>query len=190
MKKKILTPYESYGNGHKAIADYIATYFKSQDPELEIATLDLITYSMKIIGPWSKKANSFLMLNLPAVHDLFYRAFNNKIGGTIADEGSMFLFKNKKMAEIVQKFNPDLTISTHFFGSSLITYYNRKGITNSKLITVVTDYEAHELWINDYKTDDYIIVGDKSEVKDLVTRGISKDKIKPIGIPIAPKTPE
>lgn len=190
MKKRILIVYASYGNGHKAIAEYIASYFMSQDEELEIATLDILTYSMKIIGPWSKKANSFLMLNMPAIHDLFYRMFNNKIGGTIADEGSLVIFKNKKMAEIFQKFNPDLTISTHFFGSSLITYYNRKGITNSKLITVVTDYEAHELWLNDYKTDNYIIVGNQQEAKELTKRGVESSKIKAYGIPIAPQVNE
>jgi processive 1,2-diacylglycerol beta-glucosyltransferase len=186
MKKKILITYASYGNGHRAIAEYIANYFKKEDPELEIATLDLITYSIKIIGPWSKQANSFLMLNMPHVHDFFYRLFNSPVSGRIADEGSMLLFKNKKMAEIVGGFNPDLTISTHFFGSSLITHYNRKGITNSKLITVVTDYEAHELWINDYKTDDYIIVGNDNEAKALIKRGVEKQKIKAFGIPIAP----
>ena len=186
MKKKILITYASYGNGHKAIANYIATYFKKEDPELEIATLDLITYSMKIVGPWSKRANSFLMLNMPYVHDFFYKVFNSKVGGRIADESSMILFKNKKMAEMIGGFNPDLTISTHFFGSSLITHYNRKGITKSKLITVVTDYEAHELWINDYKTDDYIIVGNNNEAKALTKRGVDAKKIKVFGIPIAP----
>lgn len=187
MKKKILIPYASYGNGHKAIAEYIANYFMKEDPELEIATLDLITYSMKIIGPWSQKANSFLMLNMPSVHDFFYHIFNSKVGGKIADESSMILFKNKKMEEIVRNFNPDLTISTHFFGSSLISYYNRKGITNSKLITVVTDYEAHELWINDFNDDDYIIVGNQNEAKALAKKGISPQSIKTFGIPIAPK---
>jgi processive 1,2-diacylglycerol beta-glucosyltransferase len=187
MKKRILIPYASYGNGHKAIAEYIANYFKKEDPELEIATLDLITYSMKIIGPWSKKANSFLMLNMPSVHDFFYRIFNSKVGGKIADEGSMILFKNKKMAQIIKDFNPDLTISTHFFGSSLIAYYNHKGLINSRLITVVTDYEAHELWINDYKTDDYIIVGNEKEARALSKKGIDANKIKAFGIPIAPK---
>ena len=41
---------------------------------------------------------------------------------------------------------------------------------------------------NDYKCDDYLIVGDKSEVPFLVKRGIDKKKIKPLGIPIAPIT--
>lgn len=186
MKKKILILYASYGSGHKAIAEYIAKYFKTQNSEYEIVTLDLLTYSMKKVGKWSQKANDFCMLKMPIVHDILYRLSNNKLGGFISDEGSMTLFKNKKMAAILSSFNPDLTIATHFFGSSLIAYYNSRGIINSKLITIVTDYETHELWINDYKDDDYIIVANKDEEKDLLKKGIEKEKIKVFGIPIAP----
>lgn len=188
MKKKILIPYASYGSGHKAIARYIEKYFKEQDPELEIKCLDMLEYSMPIIGKISQVTNGYLMLKVPAIHGLMYKLFDQKISGAVADNVSMTLFKNKAMRHVVEEFNPDLTIATHFFGGSLITYYNKKHITNSKLITVVTDYEAHELWVNDYKTADYLIVGDKAEIPILVKRGVEKKKIKAIGIPIRPQT--
>lgn len=190
MKKKILIPYASYGSGHKAIAKYIEDYFLKQNGELEIKTVDLLEFSMPIIGKWSQKVNGYLMLKVPFIHNLVYKIFDNRISGAIADNVSMSLFKNKSMADFFKNYNPDLTIATHFFGSSLITYYNKKEITNSKLITVVTDYEAHELWVNDYKTDSYLIVGDPSEISSLVKRGVSKEKIKAFGIPIAPSTKE
>ena len=72
MKKKVLILYASYGTGHKKIAEYIASYFKKQDNELDICTLDILTYSMKRVGKWSQKTNSFLMLKMPIIHDLFY----------------------------------------------------------------------------------------------------------------------
>mgnify|MGYP003301849249 CR=1 FL=1 len=36
MKKRILLTYATYGNGHRAIAEYIKSYFEAQDSELEI----------------------------------------------------------------------------------------------------------------------------------------------------------
>ena len=42
MKKRILLTYAMYGNGHRAVAQYIESYFKAQDPELEILAIDLI----------------------------------------------------------------------------------------------------------------------------------------------------
>lgn len=188
MKKKILIIYASYGNGHKAIGKYIERYFLSQDSTLEIKCLDLMDYAMPLIGKISQKVNSFFMLKTPIIHDMFYKGSNTVVGGYIVDYISTVLFKNKRMRKALMDFNPDLTVATHFFGSSLISHYNRKGLINSRLVTVVTDYESCELWLNDYRCDDYLIVGDKSEVPFLVKRGIDKNKIKPLGIPIAPIT--
>lgn len=186
MKKRILLTYAMYGNGHRAIAQYIESYFKQQDPELEILAIDLLKYSTPILGGVSQKVTDFFLLKFPTGWSFIYNLFDTKISSAIANQTSLSLFKNKKMKKVIEDFNPDLTISTHFFGSSLIDYYNRKGVIRSKLITVVTDYEAHSLWLKGYKREQAIVVGDKDEVNYLIKKGVEKSKIKPIGIPINP----
>ena len=188
MKKRILLTYCMYGNGHRAIAEYIEKYFKEQDPELEIMAIDLLRYSTPIIGSLTQKVTDFFLLKFPIGWTIIYDLFNTRLSSAIAVQNSKSIFNNKRMRKIITDFNPDMTISTHFFGSSLIDYYNRKGITNSKLITVVTDYEAHALWLKGYKKEQAIVVGDKDEVNYLVKKGVSKSIIKPIGIPIHPIT--
>ncbi len=188
MKKRILLTYATYGNGHRAVAEYIESYFKSKDPELEILAIDLLKYSTPILGGWSQKTTDFFLLKFPFGWSMIYNLFDHRISSSIASKTSMQLFKNKRMKKIITDFNPDMTISTHFFGSSLIDYYNRKHVTNCKLITVVTDYEAHALWLKGYKREEAIVVGDKDEVNYLVTKGVQRRKIKPIGIPINPIT--
>lgn len=188
MKKRILLTYAMYGNGHRAVAEYIKSYFEEQDPELEIMAIDLLKYSTPILGSVSQKVTDFFLLKFPAGWSFIYSLFDTKISASIANKTSMSLFKNKRMKQVITDFNPDMTISTHFFGSSLIDYYNKKGITHSKLITVVTDYEAHALWLRGYKREQAIVVGDKDEVNYLVKKGVEKSKIKPIGIPINPIT--
>lgn len=188
MKKRILLTYAMYGNGHRAIAQYIESYFKEQDPELEILAIDLLTYSTPILGGISQKVTDFFLLKFPIGWSFIYNLFDTKISSALASQTSMSLFKNKRMKKVIADFNPDLTISTHFFGSSLIDYYNRKGVIDSKLITVVTDYEAHSLWLKGYKREQAIVVGDKDEVGYLIKKGVDKSKIKAIGIPINPIT--
>jgi len=188
MKKRILLTYAMYGNGHRAIAQYIESYFKKQDPELEILAIDLLRYSTPILGALSQKITDFLLLKFPIGWSLIYYFNDNKLNSTLASRSSRGVFNNKKMKKIITDFNPDLTISTHFFGSSLIDLYNRKGLINSKLITVVTDYEAHALWLKGYKREQAIIVGDEDEVNYLVKKGVKKNIIKPYGIPIHPIT--
>ena len=186
MKKKILITYAMYGSGHKAIAEYIEKYFKKQDPELEILSIDLLKYSMPVLGTLSQKITDFFLLKFPAGWSTIYNVFDHKISSEVASYMSSSLFRNKRMKKVITDFNPDLTISTHFFGSSLIELYNRKGYTKTKLITVVTDYEAHSLWLKGYKEEEAIVVGDKDEVKYLVKKGVNPKIIKPIGIPIHP----
>lgn len=186
MKKKILITYAMYGNGHRAVAQYIERYFKEQDPELEIMSIDLLKYSTPIIGSLSQKITDFFLLKFPMGWSAIYNIFDHKISSEMASYMSSGLFRNKRMKKVITDFNPDITISTHFFGSSLIDMYNKKGITNCKLITVVTDYEAHSLWLKGYKQESAIIVGDKDEVKYLVKKGVNPKIIKPIGIPIHP----
>ncbi len=188
MKKRILLTYAMYGNGHRAIAEYIESYFKSQDPELEILAIDLLKYSTPIIGSLSQKVTDFFLLKFPAGWTFIYNMFDGRISSAIATRNSRSVFNTKRMKKIITDFNPDMTISTHFFGSSLIDYYNRKGVLHSKLITVVTDYEACALWLKGYKREQAIIIGDKDEVGYLVKHGVDKNKIKPIGIPINPVT--
>ena len=185
MKKKVLIVYASYGSGHKAIANYIANYIKENDKKMEVATLDILTYSMDIIGSISQKVNSFFMLKTPRIHNFFYNLTSTKVGGDFIDSLSMSIFKNKKMESQIKSFNPDIVVATHFFGPSLIKHYNDKGVTNAKIITVITDYDVIELWMKQHKVVDTFVVGSKDMEKDLIKRGVDKRKIKVFGIPIA-----
>ena len=189
MKTKILIPYASYGNGHKAIAMYIKNYFESQSNNYEILLVDLLSYSVPVIGSISQKLTNTLMLKHPLIWSGLYSFFDHKISGSFSNTVTTAMFKNKKLRKVFLDFNPDLTISTHFYGSNLTAYYKKKGITNTKLITVVTDHDSHELWLRNTKAEDAIVVGDKDEASVIAKRGIDKDKIKAYGIPIAPIVP-
>jgi len=186
MRKRILIPYATYGSGHKAIAQYIENYFKKYGDKYEVLTLDLLSYSSPIVGKLTKKVSENLMTKHPFIWGMVYNMFDSRISGAISDKVSMGMFKNKTLQKLILDFDPDLTISTHFYGSSLIASYKRKRLINTKLITVVTDYEAHELWIKSHKADDYLVVCSNEEKKALVKRGIEKSKIKTFGIPIDP----
>ena len=160
--KKILILYATYGSGHKTVAEYIEKYFKDTN-EYECLTLDLISYSVPIFGTLSKKTSEFLMTRLPFVWSLVYFSFNNKISAYISGKVSSGLFKNKKLKKTIKDFNPDITIATHFYGTDIINHYNKKNITNSKIVTIITDYHAHNFWLNNLKNLDAIVVSNVQE---------------------------
>ena len=79
MKKRILLTYCMYGNGHRAIAEYIEKYFKEQDPELEIMAIDLLRYSTPIIGSLTQKVTDFFLLKFPIGWTIIYDLFNDEL---------------------------------------------------------------------------------------------------------------
>ena len=162
MKKRILIPYATYGSGHKSIASYIKRYFE-ENGEYECKMLELISYSVPIFGTISQKTVDFLMIKIPFLWSLIYFTFDNRLTAYISGNLSTKLIDNKKLKEDIIKFNPDITIATHFFGTDIINKYNKKGLTNSKIITVVTDYKSHDFWLNSLNDMDALIVSSFEE---------------------------
>ena len=187
MKKRILIPYATYGSGHKTIANYIKDYFE-QNGEYECLTIDLINYSFPIIGTFSKKVTENLMTKLPSIWSLIYFVFDNKISSYVSGKINIKLLDNKKLRNDIIEFNPDITIATHFFGSDIINYYNKKNYTDSKLVTVVTDYKSHDFWLNNIKETDAIIVSSFEERLNLIKKGFKNKQIHTSGIPICMDT--
>lgn len=184
--KKLLILYATYGSGHKTIAEYIKKHFE-ENGQYECLAIDLISYSIPVIGVLSKKVNEFLMTKLPSIWSLIYFSFNNRISAYISGNMSSGIFNNKKLQKIIKEFNPDITIATHFYGTDIINKYNKKGITNSKIITIVTDYHAHNFWLTHIKNINAIIVGSFEERLYLLRKGFRNSQIHEYGIPILPK---
>jgi len=184
--KKVLILYATFGSGHKSIAEYIKNYL-NESGKYECLTIDLVSYSVPIIGTFSKKTSEFLMTKLPSIWSILYFSFNNKISAYISKNVSSSFFMNKKLQKIIGDFNPDITIATHFLGTDVISRYNKKNITNSKIVTIITDYHAHNFWLTHLKEIDSIIVGNIEEKLYLLSRGFNLSKVHSSGIPILPK---
>lgn len=187
MKKKLLVPYATYGNGHRAIAKYIEEYFNDQG-EYEVLTIDLLQYSTPLLGWVSKQvAERIIIAKNPFIWNTIYWLFDSKIRSLGTNQIAAHLYNNRRIKKAIKDFDPDITISTHYFASTLIAYYNKKSIINTKLITIVTDYKAHQFWLKNHQAEAAIIVASKEARNDLIRKGIAKEKIKTFGIPVSDK---
>lgn len=186
MKKRILITYATYGSGHLAVAKYIEDYFKKENQDFEILSVDLLKYSIPVIGEMSRIVSDTVVLKLPTFYDLTSVISNNKFTSAGVLGINMTMFDNKRLKKLIKDFCPDITISTHFYGSTLIARMNNQKTINSKLVTIVTDYKAHELWLKNHKSENAIIVPSIEAKKDMIKRcpEINKSVIKNFGIPI------
>lgn len=187
MKKKILVLYAEYGSGHKSIAEYVAKYIIGHNQKCEVMLLNLTTFAtfpgkvglnvMKFVGKYRPEK----------IFDFCYSVSDHRV---VAKGSKMFgvkSFDNKYARKVITDFNPDITISTQFYCSNVISYYNKKGLINSKLITIITDYHSHEVWTINHKEEDGFIVGNEIIKKELIKRGVPKKKIYSFGLPLINK---
>lgn len=182
--KKVLLLYATYGTGHRAVANYIESYLKEKEEDIEILNIDLLDYASPIVGKLSKKISENLMTKHSRIWSFIYRMTNGGCRSSVSMNASMKMLKNKNLRKLILDFQPDLCIATHFFGTSLIAQYKRKYSLQTKLITIVTDYEAHEMWLRNYAANDYLIVSSKEEKSRLIRKGIPEDILLVNGIPI------
>jgi len=183
-KKKVLITYATYGSGHKTVANYIYDYLNKHS-NYEVKIIDLMDYE-NIIGLISKKAfeQNFKSQLSCFMFSVTYALFNNKPATIPYKQITKAIFKNKKLQQDIVDFNPDLLISTHFFGHIVLGMLNKKKQTNCKIISIITDYISHEMWLKDEKSLDAIIVSNDIVKKELVNKKISSKKVYPYGIPI------
>ena len=146
--------------------------------------MDIMDYE-NFVGYLSKKAfEQNFKHKSSLLFSMIYEIFDRKSTTIPYKHIVKSLFKNKKLREQICEFDPDLVICSHFFGGTIVAGYNKKGLIDSKLITILTDYVSHELWIKDVKYTDAFVVSSDIMKNELIEKGIDKRKVFPFGIPI------
>ena len=183
---KILIAYASYGSGHESVAKYVEEYFKTQDNNLDIKIIDVMDYS-SIIGKMNKNIFSLSFKFKSSVSNTIgYELTDNKIITAPYKEATNLLLKSK-LKDIILEYNPDILISTHFLESITMGMINKKYGTNTKIITIITDYASHSIWLKNHKKETAYIVSNEIVKDELIKYGIPKEKIYPYGIPLSSK---
>ena len=184
-KKKVLITYATYGSGHKTVANYIYDYFIKYS-DYEVKMIDLMDYE-NFIGLLSKKVyeQNFKYRSSSAIFSVIYEIFDFKTTTLPYKAVIKSVFNNKKLEEEIVSYNPDLLISTHFFGNIMLGMFNKRNLIDTKIISIITDYKSHEMWIKDEKSIDAFIVSNDIVKNDLISKGIDGNKIYSYGIPIS-----
>jgi len=184
MKKRILVIYARYGSGHKTIAEYVAKYIEEHNEKIEVMLLDMTNYG-NWLGKFSVKIMDFVCKHRPEfIFNSAYEITDHKIISLGHNMFSKKSYDNKKLREVIENYNPDIVISSHFYCSNIITYYNDIGIIKSKLFTIITDYRAHEWWTKNHKKETGFIVGNELVKEELIRRGVDGKKVYPFGLPL------
>lgn len=188
MKKKILIAHATYGSGHKMVAEYLYDYFQKHNYKdtFEIYLIDILDYGNKL-GDFSVKLfNKNFEYRSNAIFNAVYEFFDHRITTLPYKFITRTLF-SKELEDYIVELDPDVLISSHFFASIMMEIINQKYEMKTKIVTILTDYISHQMWIKNKNKSSAYIVSNEIVKQQLINDGIKKEKVYSYGIPLSSK---
>lgn len=183
MFDKVLILSASAGAGHMRAADAIEKAFAEVGGAREVRHVDTLQYANKFFRFMYSRAYLKMIKKAPVVFGWMYDKFDRPWraeGLRLAIEK----FNCRRLIRMVLKEKPDLIICTHFLASELVSWLKGKGRTRAKHAIVVTDMDAHAMWLC-HHYDHYFVVLEETR-EHMLKLGIPAHKVTVTGIPIDP----
>lgn len=170
------------GGGHIKATEAINEHIKFKNLNHNVKIINTLDY----VNPsFNKLVTSFYSECIKKYPDLFGKIYYYSESDHIPVNIFSLILKNlsKKLMPVINKFETDVIISTHPFSTEMVSYLKEIGnIKNVKLINLLTDYAPHKFWIHNH-VDAYITATEQM-TNDMIKRGVKKEIIHPIGIPV------
>ena len=175
------------GYGHNACAGAIKEALEERNAETRI--LDTLEYINPLLGNTVDKGYLFLTKYSRVVYSRAYRIAEKRIARHHRPPMSLSRMTHSvlasKLVEYLREYEPDVVICTHVFAAQMMTQMQLKYDIKAKTIGVVTDFTIHPYW-EDSKLDYYVVANQLLEGQ-FKKKGLSVEKLLPIGIPIYKK---
>ncbi|HEU5124278.1 MAG TPA: glycosyltransferase [Verrucomicrobiae bacterium] len=183
---RILIATVTAGGGHLAAAAALEEAWKTERREDVVERIDLL----KFFSPIHRKihADGYVKL-VERAPEIWGMVFKN----TDSPEAARRLNRLKRLfpsssrmrfVRFVKQFQPDAIVCTHYLPLEMLGQMRQRNRAFDPLIvSVVTDFEAHALWMESC-VDLYCVAAEETRMR-LVARGTPKEKIIATGIPIS-----
>jgi processive 1,2-diacylglycerol beta-glucosyltransferase len=187
MAKKVLIVSVRAGAGHLMAAAALEAAFSDSKLALAVRNIDLLDYSTDLIKFLYGKVYLDVVKLIPELYAYSYRHYEPS-KKFIKPRFLIDRFSYSAFFELIEDFDPDLILCTHFIPAALVENYRRKKSKAFKITVTLTDYEFHPLWVAP-NVDRYFTATE--EVKSsLVYYGVEPEKIVVSGIPVNPRFSE
>ncbi len=156
-------------------------------PSLTVRNVDLLDYSGDLVKFLYGKMYIDVVKLIPELYAYSYKHYE-PAKKFIKPRFLIDRFRHSAFFELVEDFDPELILCTHFIPAGLVENYRRKKKKAFKIAVTLTDYEFHPLWVAP-NIDRYFTATE--EVKhSLIYYGVEPERIIASGIPIHPKFSE
>lgn len=181
--KKILIFYASFGGGHLSAANSIKQCIDENFEGYETSLVDCMLYVNKPINKITTIAYKEMAKKFPWAWGEVYSHSQKGPMAHISSTANNLMAK--KLLKLLREYSPDIVISTHPFGSQMVSYLKRKALIDCKLVTIMTDFAPHEQWLVGKEQVDYFFVSHEKMRQELINDNIPAEKVFATGIPIS-----
>lgn len=186
---KILLLYAKVGNGHLKAAESIKQALEELEPDVQIDYEDGLEYSSALTNKLIVKGYASLARRVPKLYGTMYTSSDKQDANTVGEINKMV---NKaltiRLKKMLREKKPDVIVSTHPFVSHMCAYLKRKKKTDAKIVSIMTDYGIHNMWLEENEHIDKLMVATDEMKSDCIRRyNVPKEKIVVTGIPVSPR---
>ena len=181
--RKILIFYASYGGGHLSAANSIKQCIDDNFKDCETKLVDCMEYVNKPVNKITTTAYKELAKKFPWAWGEVYSHSQKGPLAHISSASNNLLAK--KLLKLLKEYQPDIVISTHPFGSQMVSYLKRKALVDCKLATIMTDFAPHDQWLVGKDYVDYYFVSHEKMKQELINSNVAENTVFATGIPLS-----
>ena len=171
----------SAGGGHGHAAEAIKSYILENEPASEVEIIDTLKYINRFIDKFVVGSYLNTIKITPSLFGKLYN-FTENDGGIATVSGKVTELLTSKLLPLINKYNPDILLATHPFSTEMISILKLKYKIDIPIAAILTDFAPHNSWIQ--PGIDAYIVSNFDMIEEMMTRGVGKNYIYDLGIPV------
>ena len=181
--RKILVFYASYGGGHLSAANSIKQCIDDNFKDCETKLVDCMEYVNRPVNKITTTAYKELAKKFPwAWGEVYSHSQKGPLAHISSASNNLMA---KKLLKLLKEYQPDIVISTHPFGSQMVSYLKRKALVDCKLATIMTDFAPHDQWLVGKDYVDYYFVSHEKMRQELINSNVAENTVFATGIPLS-----
>lgn len=171
------------GGGHANAAEAVKSFLQMDDSHSEVKIIDTLKYinpmiDKVVIGSYLKT----LKVTPALFGKLYYYAESDYGISSVSTKFNEIMAS--KLLPLIEEFQPQIVVCTHPFPTEMLSIMKTKYNIAIPAVSILTDYAPHSFWL--HPCIDAYIVSNTDMINDMAGRGIPKETIYPLGIPVKP----
>lgn len=181
---KILVIHASAGAGHFKAAEALYHGLKKSSSH-EAVLADALDYTSPFFKNFYKKSYAFFVSRVPWLWGFFFYLLDiSGLQPLIRSARRLYNTVNAApLHAFLDREDFDYILTTHFLPAEVVSALKRKKRIRAKLVTVITDFDVHKIWLTP-ETDIYVVASAWTQER-LKALGVPPQKVCAFGIPTA-----